>query len=100
MAEEISSLAMLEALPGKEQELLEMLRELYTLMHAKGYCCDVLYRDASRPDRLVHLRRWSSAEMRAEALADPELHRYWQRLPELCTIPVIDEVLETVFETK
>ena len=37
--------------------------------------------------------------MRAEAQHDPEVHRYWLRLPELCTIPTVYESLETVFET-
>ncbi len=35
MADEIVSLAILEALPGKEEELVAMLRELYTLMHTR-----------------------------------------------------------------
>ena len=99
MAEEIVSMAVLEALPGKEDELLSKLRELYTMMHAKGYCRDTLHRDSARPDRLLHLRHWTSAEMRADAQADPEVHRYWQLLPELCTIPIVYESLEKVFES-
>ncbi|MGA2902937.1 MAG: antibiotic biosynthesis monooxygenase [Candidatus Korobacteraceae bacterium] len=99
MAEEIVSLAVLEALPGKQDDLLSTLRELYRLMRAKGYCRDVLHRDTSRPDRFLHLRHWTSPEMRAEAQADPEVHRYWQRLPDLCTITVLYESLEKVFET-
>jgi quinol monooxygenase YgiN len=99
MAKEIVSLAVLEALPGKEDELLRTLRELYTLVHAKGYCRDTLHRDTSRPDRFLHLRHWTSPEMRAEAQADPEVHRYWQRLPELCTVTVLYENLEKVFES-
>ncbi len=99
MAEEIVSVAVLEALPGKEEELLKTLRELYTMMHAKGYCRDVLRRDPARPDRLLHVRYWKSAATRAEAQADPEVHRYWQMLPELCTIPIVHESLETVFES-
>jgi quinol monooxygenase YgiN len=99
MAEEIVSLAVLEALPGKDDELLSMLRELYTMMRGKGYCRDTLYRDTSRPDRFLHLRRWTSAEMRMEAQADPDVHRYWQRLPELCTITLVYESLQKVFET-
>ncbi len=99
MADEIVSVAVLEALPGKEEELLTTLRELYTLMHAKGYSRDTLRRDPARPDRLLHVRYWTSAETRAEAQADPEVHRYWQRLPELCTIPIIHESLETVFQS-
>lgn len=99
MAEEIVSMSILEALPGKEDELLSMLRELYRLMHGKGYCRDSLLRDVARPDRFLHLRRWASVEMRSEAQIDPEVHRYWQRLPDLCTIPVVYENLESVFES-
>jgi len=99
MRQEIVSMSILEALPGKSEELVAHLRELYLLMHAKGYCRDSLHRDAARPDRLLHLRRWTSPEMRAEAQVDPEVHRYWLRLPELCNIPVVYENMESVFET-
>jgi len=99
MADEILSMAILEALPGREEELLSTLRELYTLMNAKGYCRDSLHRDSAQPDRFLHLRRWSSPEMRAEAQVDPEVHRLWLKLPELCTIPTVYENLETVFES-
>ncbi|HUI83822.1 MAG TPA: antibiotic biosynthesis monooxygenase [Candidatus Binatia bacterium] len=99
MAEQIVSIAVVEALPGKRDDLLSTLRELYTLMQVKGYCRDTLHRDCSRPDRFLHLRRWTSPEMRAEAQADPEVHRYWQMLPQLCTIPVVYETLEKVFES-
>ncbi len=99
MAEQIVSMAILEALPGKEDDLLNLLRELYTLMHAKGYCRDALHRDAMRPDRFLHLRYWTSTETRSEAQADPEIHRYWQQLPDLCTIPIVYENLEKVFES-
>jgi len=99
MTQEIFSLAVLEALPGKESELLTTLRELYTMMHAKGYSRDTLFRDTTRPDRFMHVRCWTSAEMRTEAQIDPEVHRYWLKLPDLCTIPVIHESVEKVFET-
>ncbi len=99
MADEILSMAVLEALPGKEEELLSTLRELYTLMNAKGYCRDSLHRDSAQPDRFLHLRHWKSPEMRAEAQVDPEVHRYWLKLPELCTIPTVYESLEKVFES-
>jgi hypothetical protein len=69
------------------------------MMHAKGYCRDVLRRDPARPDRFLHVRYWTSAETRAEAQVDPDVHRYWQKLPELCTIPTVHESLETVFES-
>jgi len=99
MSEEIVSLAVLEALPGKEGDLLRTLRDLYSMMRSKGYCRDVLHRDASRPGRFLHIRYWTSAQMRAEAQADPEVHRYWLMLPELCTVTTVYETLEMVFET-
>ena len=99
MAEEVISVAILEALPGKEAELAAMLRELYSMMNRKGYCRDWLYRDSDRPDRFIHLRRWKSSELRSEAQIDPDVHRYWQQLPSLCTIPIVYENLETLFES-
>lgn len=99
MADEILSMAILEALPGKAEELLSMLRELYKLMNAKGYCRDSLHRDSARPDRFLHLRQWTSPEMRSEAQTDPEVHQYWLKLPELCTIPIVYESLDKVFES-
>ena len=100
MAEEVMSVAILEALPGKEEDLVMMLRELYSMMNRKGYCRDWLYRDSDRLDRLVHFRKWKSAEMRSEAQIDPDVHRYWQQLPSLCTIPTVYENLETLFESE
>jgi quinol monooxygenase YgiN len=99
MAQEIVSIAVLEALPGKEDELLSTLRGLYTLMKAKGYCRDSLHRDLGQTNRFLHLRQWTSPEMRAEAQTDPEVHHYWQRLPELCNITMVYETLEKVFES-
>lgn len=99
MSQEILSMAILEALPGKEDELLQTLRELYTMMHAKGYCRDYLHRDLAHPERLLHVRLWTSPAMRSEAQSDPEVHRYWQMLPQLCTIPIVYESLEKVFES-
>ena len=99
MSEEVVSVAILEALPGKEEELVALLREFYTMVHAKGYCTDKLYCEGGRPDRLFHVRRWKSAQLRSEAQIDPDVHRYWQRLPDLCVIPTVYEDLETLFES-
>lgn len=99
MAQEIESMAILEALPGKEEELLALLRELYTMMRTKGYSRDSLRQDPARPERFLHLRRWTSKEMRSEAQVDPDVHQYWLKLPDLCTIPVVYESLEKVFES-
>ena len=99
MANEVVSVAILEALPGKEEELLAVLREFYTMMHTKGYSSDFLNRDSDHAGRFIHLRRWKSEELRAEAQIDPDVHRYWQRLPSLCTIPAVYENLEPMFES-
>jgi quinol monooxygenase YgiN len=99
MEQEIVSIAILEALPGKEDELVSVLREFYSMMHTKGYSSDWLYRDSDRPDRLIHLRRWKSPEHRSEAQIDPDVHRYWQQLPSLCVIPTVYENLETLFSS-
>ena len=99
MANEVVSVAILEALPGKAEELLKVLGEFYTMMHTKGYSSDFLTRDSDRPDRFIHLRRWKSEETRSEAQTDPDVHRYWQQLPSLCTIPTVYENLETLFES-
>ena len=99
MAEQVVSVAILEVLPGKEEELVAMLREFYAMMHTKGYSTDVLYREGERPDRLVHLRRWKTADSLAEAQIDPDVHRYWQKLPELCVIPTVYENLDKLFES-
>jgi hypothetical protein len=99
MSEPVVSIAILEALPGREDELLAMLREFYAMMHTKGYSTDVLYRDDERAQRFIHLRRWLSADTRTEAQSDPDVHRYWQRLPELCNIPTVYENLEPLFES-
>lgn len=99
MGDEIVSLAVLEALPGKQEELLALLREFYSMMNAKGYSRDTLHRDAGRPERFIHLRYWKSEDARTEAQADPAVHQYWQKLPELCTIPTVCESLEKVFES-
>jgi quinol monooxygenase YgiN len=100
MDNEILALAILEPLPGKEDELIEMLRELYALMFQKGYSNDILYRDPKRPGQLVHLRYWTSKENRDEAQQDPEVHKHWLRLPELCRLTTVHEELETVVQFK
>ncbi len=100
MDDKILALAILEPLPGKEDELIEMLRELYALLFRKGYSRDTLYRDPKRPGTLIHLRHWTSNELRDEAQQDPEVHKYWLRLPELCKLTTVHEELEIVVQFK
>ncbi len=98
MSEEILALAIVEPVPGKEQQLVAHLHELYSLLQRKGYSRDILYHDPGRPSSFVHLRYWKSAAARAEAQHDPEVHKYWQGLPELCTINTVYEDLQTLME--
>ena len=99
MAERIFSMAILEALPGKEDDLLNLLRELYTLMHAKGYCRDALHRDAMRPDRFLHLRYWTSTRRAARREPTPS-SSLLAKLPDLCTIPIVYEILRRCSKVK
>jgi len=101
MDKEILALAVLEPHPGHEDECLNLLREFYDLLKAKHYSQDLLFRDvkpeATAQERLVHLRIWTSRETRDEAMQDPEVHRYWMKLPELCTITRVYENLERLY---
>jgi hypothetical protein len=101
MEKEILALAVLEPHIGREDECLNLLREFYDLLKAKGYSQDLLFRDVKQEttarERFVHLRIWASHESRDEAMQDPEVHRYWMKLPELCTITTVYETLERLY---
>ncbi len=97
--EPIRSMAILDAHSGQEEAVVALLKDFYTAIHGKGYSQDILYCDAKTPTRFVHLRIWSSEHARAEAQQDPEVHRYWVNLSEICTITTIYEELQPVFST-
>lgn len=101
MDKEILALAILEPHVGREDECRTILRDFYDLLKAKGYSQDLLFRDAkseaSTQERFVHLRIWNSRESRDDAMQDPEVHRYWQKLPEVCTITTVYENLERIY---
>jgi hypothetical protein len=103
MSKQILALAVLEPHPGKEQACLDHLRQFYDMLKSKGYSRDILFREDKKDDstreRFVHLRIWTSNETRAEAAQDPEVHKYWMRLPEVCTITTIYESLEELYST-
>jgi hypothetical protein len=96
MSQEILSLAVLEPVAGKEDECVRFLKEFYGVLKQKGYSRDLLYHDAKHGGRLINLRYWVSEEMRREAQHDPDVHRYWQRLPEVCAITSIFQTLEEI----
>jgi quinol monooxygenase YgiN len=92
---EIISVALIEPI-AEEQELLFVLNELYSLMERKGYSRDELLRSRNEPAYFIHIRRWSSEKARQEAHEDPDVHRYWARLGQLCHIPRVHEVMDQV----
>ena len=96
MSSEVLSLAILEPVAGREEECIRFLLEFYEVLTRKGYSRDLLYRDAKNHGRLLNFRYWTSEEMRREAQHDPEVHKYWQRLPEMCSVSSIYETLEKV----
>ncbi|MGE5112451.1 MAG: hypothetical protein ACM3JB_16420 [Acidobacteriaceae bacterium] len=103
MANQILALAVLEPHIGKEEDCLNLLREFYDVLKSKGYSRDILFRETKKDDsakeRFVHLRIWTSNETRAEAAQDPDVHKYWMRLPEVCTITTIYESLEELYSS-
>ncbi len=93
---ELFSIAYVRPEEGKEQETLDILSQLYTLLRKKKYSRDLLYRDLKDPGRLLNLRYWRSEEARDEAHEDPEVHRLWQRLSEVSKVEGVIEKLKLI----
>jgi hypothetical protein len=100
MSDPIRSMAIMKPHSGKQLEMVAFLREFYVMMNTKQYSRDVLFRDLKQPGVLVHIRIWLSEEARNSAMHDPDVHRYWMKLPELGTITTIYEELEPIFSTE
>lgn len=96
MAETVLSVAVFDVIHGKEQECLQVLRELYALLRRKNYSRDLLLRDSRQPERIINVRFWTSEQARQEAAEDPEVHRYWVQLPNLLKMREVYERLEGV----
>lgn len=103
MSKQILALALLDPHVGKEEECLTLLRQLYDCLKAKNYSSDILFRDSKQDSsgkvKFVHLRVWTSHEMRNEAMQDPDVHKFWMRLPEVCTLTTIYENLEELYSS-
>jgi hypothetical protein len=101
MSKQILALALLEPHLGKEEECLNLLRELYDCLKAKNYSSDILFRDTKQDPlgkaKFVHMRIWTSAEMRNEAMQD--VHKFWIKLPDVCTLTTIYETLEELYSS-
>lgn len=94
MAQEILSVALWEPVPEMEAASLATLRELTSIVVAKGYGRDLLYRD--RESHYVFLRHWSSEEARRTAQEDPDMLRCWARLGNEINIVKVYETLSEV----
>ncbi len=94
MAEEILSVAVWEPVPEREADSLSTLRELMSIVAAKGYGRDLLYRD--REAHYIFLRYWKSEEARRAAQEDPDMLRCWARLGNEIQIVKVYETLTEV----
>jgi len=94
MPQEILSVAVWEPLPDMEAASLATLHELSSIVNAKGYGRDMLYRD--RESHYVFLRYWKSEEARRAAQEDPDMLRCWARLGNEIKILKVYETLSEV----
>jgi hypothetical protein len=94
MPQEILSVAVWEPIPDMEAASLATIRELTSIVIAKGYGRDMLYRD--RESHYVFLRYWKSEEARRAAQEDPDMLRCWARLGNEIQIVKVYETLTEV----
>ncbi len=87
-------MAVWEPVPGMEAASLATLRELGSILAAKGYGRDLLYHD--RESHYVLLRHWKSEEARSAAQEDPDMLRCWARLGNEIKIVKVYETLTAV----
>jgi hypothetical protein len=91
MPQGILSVAVWEPIPDMEAAALATLRELGSILVAKDYGRDLLYRD--RESHYVLLRYWKSEEARRTAQEDPDMLRCWSRLGNEIQIVKVYETL-------
>ena len=94
MQQEILSLALWKPVPGMEAASLTTIRELNSIVAAKGYGRDLLFCD--REGYYVFLRYWKSEEARRTAQEDPDMLRCWARLGNEIQIVKVYETLAGV----
>jgi hypothetical protein len=94
MSQEILSVAVFVPLAGHEQEALETVRDLSSVLAKCGYSRDVLYRGPE--GEYVLVRFWKSDESRRAALEDSEAQRRWAKLAHEIRIVKVHESLEEI----
>jgi hypothetical protein len=77
-----------------EASALKTFQELMSIVAAKGYGRDLLFRD--RESHYVFLRYWKSEEARQSALEDPDMQRCWARLGNEVQIVKVYETLSEI----
>ncbi|HEY3974010.1 MAG TPA: antibiotic biosynthesis monooxygenase [Candidatus Sulfotelmatobacter sp.] len=98
MPQEILSVAIWEPAPDMEAASLATLRELSSILTAKGYGRDQLYRD--HESHYVLVRHWTSEAARQSALEDPDMLRCWARLGnEIQIVKVYETLTEVSLDT-
>ena len=96
MSQEIFATAVVRPEEGHDEEVLQILRDLYVVMTRKNYSRNILYRDAKDPSRLLNLRYWTSEDARAQAQEDPDVHRLWARLGQVAKVEHVMERLDEI----
>jgi hypothetical protein len=95
-SDEIVSLAFIEPFAGREQQCEAVLKAIGTLIESKQYGRDELYLDGQNPGAFVLARHWRTAETRRHASEDPEMHRLWREVSEVCRVTKVYEELRPV----
>ena len=96
MREEIFAIAVVKPEEGHDQEVMDILRDLYAVMTRHNYSRNTVYRDRKDPSRLINFRYWTSEEARAHAQEDPEVLRCWARLGQVAKVEFVMEHLDEV----
>lgn len=96
MDHEFLAIAIIRAHPGHDLDVLELLRDFYSMLSRKEYSRDELFRSEKERDAFVNLRYWRSDDRRREAAEDPDVHRFWHALSEIATVEKVYEQLKPV----
>ena len=94
MPQEILSVAVWDPIPEHEAASLATIRELISILAAKDYSRDLLFRD--RESHYVLLRYRKSEEARRTAQEDPDILRCWAKLGNEISIVKVYETLSEV----
>jgi hypothetical protein len=94
MPQEILSVAVWEPIRDEEAAALQTFAELKSIVAAKNYGRDLLYRD--RDAHYIFMRYWNSEEARRAAQEDPDMLRCWAKLGNQIQIVKVYETLTEV----